>query len=54
MKESDYKDKIVELVCGIDDSVFLRRLYKLICVLTKIDDTWILKQFDLFLENIQK
>lgn len=54
MKESDYRGKIIEAVNGIDDAVFLRRLYKLIQVVVKIDNDWILNQFDKFVENIQR
>ena len=54
MKKTDYQDKIVELVCSVDDPVFLRRLYKLITIIMKIDNDWILRQFDMFLDNIQK
>ncbi len=54
MKNSDYRDKIIEAVSGIDDAVFLCRLYKLIQVILKIDNEWILNQFDKFIENIQK
>ncbi len=54
MKESDYRGKIIEAVNGIDDAVFLRRLYKLIHVITKIDNEWILNQLDKFVDNIQK
>ena len=54
MKNSDYRDKIIEVVSGIDDAVFLRRLYKLIQVVVKIDNDWILNQFDKFVENIQR
>jgi hypothetical protein len=55
MKDSDYyKDQIVELVQNTDDIVFLRRLYKLILVIVKIDNDWILNQLDKFVENIQK
>lgn len=55
MKESDYyKDKITETVNNMDDVIFLRRLYKLIQVITKIDNDWMLNQFDKFIINIQK
>lgn len=55
MKGSDYyKDKIIEIVSSTDDAVFLRRLYKLIHVVIKIDNDWILNQFDKFICNIQK
>lgn len=49
-----YKDKITEIVYSTDDVVFLRRLYKLIQVIVKIDNDWILNQFDKFIENIQR
>ena len=55
MKDSDYyKDKIIEMVSSTDDAVFLRRLYKLIQVIIKIDNEWILNQFDKFIDNIRK
>ena len=55
MKESDYyKDKIIEIIANTDNAVFLRRLYKLIQVVIKIDNDWILTQFDKFVDNIQK
>jgi hypothetical protein len=55
MKDSNfYKDQIVELVQNMDDVVFLRRLYKLILIIIKIDDDWMLKQFDKFIDNIRK
>lgn len=55
MKESDsYRDKIIEMVSSTDNAVFLRRLYKLIQVIVKIDNDWILNQFDKFIDNIQK
>ena len=55
MKDSDYyKDKIIEMVSGTDDAVFLHRLYKLIQVVVKIDNEWILNQFDKFIDNIRK
>lgn len=54
MKDPDYRGKIIEVVSGIDDDVFLRRLYKLVQVITKIDNDWMLNQFDKFINNIQK
>ena len=55
MNESDYyKDKITEIVYKTDDAVFLRRLYKLIQVIVKIDNDWIMNQFDKFVDNIQR
>lgn len=55
MKDSNfYKGQIVELVQNIDDVVFLHRLYKLIRIIIKIDDDWMLRQFDKFIDNIQK
>ena len=52
MNGADYKEKIIEMVSANDDIVFLRRLYKLIQIIIKIDDDWILTQFDRFIENI--
>lgn len=55
MKEVDnYREQITKMVYGIDDAVFLRRLYKLINIIIKIDDEWILTQFDRFVDNIQR
>lgn len=54
MKNSDYKGRIIEAVSGIDDEALLRRLYKLIQVIFRIDNEWILNQFDKFVDNIQK
>ena len=55
MKDSNfYRNQIVELVQNTDDIVFLRRLYKLIRIIIKIDNDWMLKQFDKFIDNIQK
>lgn len=42
MRESDYKDKIVELVCNIDDEKSLKMIYNLISNLLAIDDERVL------------
>ena len=54
MKDSNYyKKQIIELVQNTDDTIFLRRLYKLMQIIMKIDDAWILNQVDKFINNIQ-
>ena len=53
-KAEDYREEIVKLIYSVDDAVFLRRIYKLLCIVIKIDDPWMLKEFDIFLDNIQK
>lgn len=53
MKNSNYyKDRIIEIITSYDDIVFLRRMYKLIYIITKIDDNWILNQIDKLIDNI--
>lgn len=53
MKGSDYyKNEIIEMVSNTDDAVFLKRLYKLIQIIVKIDDDWMLHQLDRFINNI--
>jgi len=53
MKNSNYyKDKIIEIITSYGDIVFLRRIYKLIYIITKIDDDWILNQIDKLINKI--
>ena len=53
MNDSNYyKDKIIEIITSYDDIVFLRRMYKLIQIIVKVDNDWILNQFDKFIDNI--
>jgi hypothetical protein len=42
MKDSDYKDKIIELVCNINDEKSLKMIYSLISTLLAIDDVRVL------------
>jgi len=53
MNDSNYyKDKIIEIITSYDDIVFLRRMYKLIRIIVKVDNDWILNQIDKFIDNI--
>lgn len=55
MKDADfYRTKIIQIVNSTNDVVFLRRLYKLIRIILRIDNEWILNQIERFLDNIQK
>lgn len=55
MKDADfYRTNIIKIVNSTNDVVFLRRLYKLISVVLRIENEWILNQIERFLDNIQK
>lgn len=55
MRAKDYyKNEIIKKINEVDDETFLRRLDKLINVILKIDNDWVLQQFERFINNIQK
>ena len=49
-----YKTKINRLAKSTNDIAQLRRLYKLMKIILKIDNEWILNQIERFIDNIQK
>ena len=54
MRESDYKDKIVELVCNIDDEKALKMIYNLISNLLAIDDKRVLSIAERLIRGISR
>lgn len=49
-----YKTKINRLAKSTNDVMQLRRVYKLMRIILRIDNEWILNQIERFIDNIQK